>query len=73
MSEFLGYGLALRATEAAVNSARPDSPVAADPAPRGRSTTRARLGIAAGLQSLARWVEPAERRTFAHSGQPEGC
>ena len=70
MSEYLGCGLALRAAEAEINSARPGSPVVPE-RHRRPSATRARAGVAASLQWLARLVEPAERRTFACDGSPQ--
>jgi hypothetical protein len=55
--------LAVRAARASAGSARPDAPVVAERATRTRRTTSVRSHLAARLHGVARWVEPAPRRT----------
>jgi hypothetical protein len=59
--------LAVRAARATAGSARPDAPVVPDRPTRTRTTTAARSRVAARLHGLARWVEPAPRRTCQSS------
>jgi hypothetical protein len=58
--------LAVRAARATAGSARPDAPVIPDRPTRPRRTVAARSRVAARLHGLARWVEPAPRRTPQH-------
>jgi hypothetical protein len=58
--------LAVRAARATAGSARPDAPVIPDRPARTRPSTAARARVAATLHGLARWVEPAQRRTYQH-------
>ena len=58
--------LAVRAARATAGSARPDAPVIPDRPARSRPTIAARSRVAARLHGLARWVEPAPRRTYLH-------
>lgn len=59
--------LAVRAARATAGSARPDAPVIPDRATRTRPTTAAaRARVAARLHGLARWVEPAQQRSYQH-------
>ncbi len=55
--------LAVRAARATAGSARPHAPVVPDRPARTRRTIAARARVAARLHGLARWVEPAPRRT----------
>jgi hypothetical protein len=55
--------LAVRAARATAGSARPDAPVVPDRPARSRPTVAARSRVAERLHGLARWVEPAQRRT----------
>ncbi|GAA1780218.1 hypothetical protein GCM10009795_028070 [Nocardioides hankookensis] len=55
--------LAVRAARATAGSARPHAPVVPDRPDRTPRTTAARSRMAARLHGLARWVEPAPRRT----------
>ena len=63
MSEHLAAHLAVRLTEAHLSSALPDAPVVPD---RVRTPRAAglRIRVATELRSVARWVEPAPRRTY---------
>ena len=58
--------LAVRAARATAGSARPDAPVVPDRPARTPRTVTARTRVAARLHGLARWVEPAPRRTYQH-------
>jgi hypothetical protein len=62
MNDLIAGPLATRLTAAHLSSARPDAPVV-DDQPRRRTTTAARVRTAARLHALARWVEPAPRRS----------
>jgi hypothetical protein len=53
---------ALRATRIHLDSARPDAPVVVEQA-RAPRTDAVRAQVAGRLRSVARWVEPAPRRT----------
>ena len=55
--------LAVRAARATAGSARPDAPVVPDRPARTPRTVAVRARMAARLHGLARWVEPAPRRT----------
>ncbi len=57
----VGAQLAVRATRAAVGSARPDAPVIPDTAPRAPRLATTRARSAAALHTVARWVEPRPR------------
>jgi hypothetical protein len=61
MDDLVAGSLATRLTTAHVTSARPGAPIV-DDRPR-RRTTAARTRAAARLHALARWVEPAPRRS----------
>ena len=59
----IAANLAVRAARATAGSARPDAPVVPDRPARTRATVAARSRVADRLRGLARWVEPAQRRT----------
>lgn len=59
----IAASFAVRAARATAGSARPDAPVIPDRPRRSRPTAAVRAGVAARLHGLARWVEPAPRRT----------
>ena len=58
MNDLMAGDLATRLTQQHLNSARPDAPVVAEPAPRAARTRTLRAGLAAELRTVARWVEP---------------
>jgi len=61
--EPIAADLAVRAARATAGSARPDAPVVPERPARTRRTVAARGRVADQLHGLARWVEPAQRRT----------
>ena len=64
--EPIAADLAVRAARATAGSARPDAPVIPNRPARTRPATAARARVATTLHGLARWVEPAQRRTYQH-------
>jgi len=61
MSDLMSGGLAVRLTRQHTTSARPDAPVVPH-VERRTPTAGLRRRLAHDLRSVARWVEPAERR-----------
>ncbi len=62
MNELITGGLAISLTHQHLTSARPDAPVVPH-VERRAPTAGLRHRLAQDLRSVARWVEPAERRT----------